>query len=124
MQHPNQRHGGSQGSLLSDLRSVPEENDAHGDLQNDRGEPGSEEHGVKDREVDRESVGIDLIEINDSGYMLFGSKKNKAFDRSTIMIIPGFNDHTIIDMGNLGMLVGRAKEMYEKLKKMEGPNGK
>ena len=40
------------------------------------------------------------------------------------MIIPGFNDHTIIEMGDLGMLVGKAKEMYEKLKRLEDSNVK
>ena len=40
-------------------------------------------------------------------------------ERGTVMIIPGLNDHTIIEMGDLGFLCGEAQKMYEKLKALE-----
>ena len=32
----------------------------------------------------------------------------------SIVIIPGFNDSTILEMGRKGMLKGKAQEIYEK----------
>jgi len=46
--------------------------------------------------------------------MIFG--RGKMTDRSTVMVVPGINDRTIIEMGDKGILIGKAKEMYDKLK--------
>jgi hypothetical protein len=45
--------------------------------------------------------------------IVLGNKKTS--DRGTIMIIPGLNDSTLIEMGDLGFLRGAAQKMYEKL---------
>ncbi|MCZ7403696.1 MAG: hypothetical protein O8C67_02010 [Candidatus Methanoperedens sp.] len=50
--------------------------------------------------------------------MIFGN--SKSTDRTSIMVIPGFNDGAILEMGELGLLKGKGKEMYEKLKGLEG----
>jgi hypothetical protein len=44
----------------------------------------------------------------------------KISERGTVIIIPGFNDRSILEMGNLGFLCGEAQKMYEKLKTLEG----
>lgn len=59
---------------------------------------------------------MDLLEVLPSGCLIFGNRM--MTERSTIMLIPGFNDHVLIEMGDLGMLKGKAKKMYEKLKKL------
>jgi len=48
--------------------------------------------------------------------MIFGKEKQHPEDKSTVMIIPGMNDSTILDMGRLGLLKGRARDIYRKLK--------
>ena len=48
--------------------------------------------------------------------MIFGKDNQHPEDRSTVMIVPGLNDSAILEMGRLGLLKGRALEIYEKLK--------
>ena len=50
--------------------------------------------------------------------MIFGNERTTG--KSTVMIIPGLNDRHLIEMGDLGFLKGKARSMYEKLKKLEG----
>jgi hypothetical protein len=59
-----------------------------------------------------------LIETREDGCLIIGNARTT--DRSSVMIVPGFNDSTILEMGRLGLLKGKAKQMYEKLKKLEG----
>lgn len=59
---------------------------------------------------------MDLIEVREDGCLIIGNARTT--DKSTVMIIPGFNDSTILEMGRLGMLKGKAKQMYDKLKKL------
>ena len=58
---------------------------------------------------------LDLI-FSGHGMMIFGKKNQKPEDRSTVIILPGMNESTILEMGRLGMLTGRAMEIYKKLK--------
>jgi len=48
--------------------------------------------------------------------MVFGKANQKPEDRGTVVIIPGLNHETILEMGQLGMLTGKAQEIYKKLK--------
>ena len=61
---------------------------------------------------------MDILDSLPSGSMIFGTPK--MTDRSTVMVIPGFNDSAVVNMGDLGLLKGEAKALYEKLKKLEG----
>ena len=112
-----QRDGSDQSSFLSDLRSLPEKGDDDRNLQDDRKQSGREEINKKDRECATD-VGMDLIEERGDGCLILGNKRITG--RSTVMIIPGFNERCLIEMGDLGLLKGKAKRMYEKLKKLEG----
>ena len=59
-----------------------------------------------------------MIETRGDGCLILGNERLTG--KSSVMIIPGFNDHSLIEMGDLGFLKGKAKQMYEKLKKLEG----
>jgi hypothetical protein len=48
--------------------------------------------------------------------MIFGKEKQHPEEKSTVMIIPGLNNHVILEMGKLGLLKGKAREIYRKLK--------
>jgi hypothetical protein len=61
---------------------------------------------------------MDLIETRGDGCLILGN--SRTTDRRSVMIIPGFNDHTLIEMGDLGFLKGKAQSMYEKMKNLEG----
>jgi hypothetical protein len=61
---------------------------------------------------------IDLLEVLPSGCLIFGN--SRMTECSTIMLVPGFNDGILVEMGDLGMLKGKAKEMYKKMKGLEG----
>jgi hypothetical protein len=60
---------------------------------------------------------MDLIETRKDGCLILGN--TRTTDRSSVMIVPGFNDSTILEMGRLGLLKGKAQRMYERLKKLE-----
>src|SRR4030042_5563306 len=57
---------------------------------------------------------MDILEIWEDGRVIFGN--SKTTDRGSVMVVPGINDHSIIEMGDLGFLTGRAQKMYEKLR--------
>jgi hypothetical protein len=46
-----------------------------------------------------------------------GTAPRKANDRSSVVIVPGFNDSSLLEMGRLGVLKGKAKTIYEKFSK-------
>lgn len=115
MQYPKQGHGRDQGPLLSDLRSLSEESDDDRNLQDD---PEQRDRKAVSGEDRQGPPGFDLIEVLGDGCMIFGN--SKSTDRTSIMVIPGFNDGAILEMGELGLLKGKGKEMYEKLKGLEG----
>jgi hypothetical protein len=77
--------------------------------ETDREVEGSDaEHWEEDSEP-----AFDIIEARTDGVIVLGNKKTS--DRGTIMVIPGLNDSTLIEMGDLGFLRGAAQKMYEKL---------
>jgi hypothetical protein len=59
---------------------------------------------------------MDLIETREDGCLILGN--SRTTDRSSVMIIPGMNDNSLIEMGDLGLLKGKAKQMYEKFRKL------
>ena len=57
---------------------------------------------------------IDLLETLEDGRLIFGCDHHKATDRASIMVVLGVNDSALLEMGRLGMLKGKAQEIYEK----------
>ena len=55
---------------------------------------------------------MDILEKTADGCFILGNEKTT--DRNSILIVPELNDSTILEMGRLGMLKGRAQEIYEK----------
>jgi len=41
-----------------------------------------------------------------------------AKSKGAVIILPGFNDKTIIEMGDLGFLKGKAQNIYLKMKRI------
>jgi len=57
---------------------------------------------------------IDLLESTEAGCLIFGCDHHKATDRASILVVLGVNDSALLEMGRLGMLKGKAQEIYEK----------
>ena len=73
----------------------------------------SEEANKWNRQADNK---LDIIESRD-GMMIFGQTNWHPEDKKSILVLFGFNDSTILDMGRLGLLKGKAMEIYEKLRR-------
>jgi hypothetical protein len=114
MQHPEQGDGSDQGTLLPDLPGLSKKGRPHGDPQGHRNQRGNQKTDRRDRPEDAAGLKFDLIESTEDGCLVFGNDHHKAKDRASILIVPGLNDSGLLEMGRLGMLKGKAKEIYEK----------
>ncbi len=103
-----------EGALLPDLPGVPKKGRAHGNPQGHRNQPRAKKDDRFNRPEDDSSKRFDLIESTADGCLIFGKDRPKGNDRASVMIVLGLNDSSILDMGRLGMLKGRAQEIYEK----------
>lgn len=100
-------------TFLPDLRIDQEKSPNQRDLPVNR-----KLRGEKDIKGDRGADKGDKLDLiySGNGVMIFGKHNQKPEDRGAIMIIPGINESTILEMGRLGILKGKAKEIYEKFK--------
>jgi len=58
---------------------------------------------------------MDILEVVGDGRIIFGNSKTRG--AGSVMVVPGINDNSIIEMGDLGLLTGKAQSLYEKLKR-------
>jgi hypothetical protein len=103
----------AEGPLLPDLRINKEKNSSKENIRIDRRRKGKivveGDWGTKG------DTKFDLIESG-NGVVVLGRKNWHPEDRKSILIIPGINDSTLLELGRLGMLQGKALEIYKKLR--------
>jgi len=113
LRNDGERYEYLESTFLPDLRIDQEEKPGEGNLPADR-----RCKSKGDVEGDRRTEGdtkLDLI-YSDGKIMIFGKEKQHPEDKGTVMIIPGLNELTILEMGRLGLLKGKGWEIYNKLK--------
>ncbi len=118
MQRKKSRAEYHEGPLLPELRSDPEAPagpDGDKDFGKRRGKGADWEGRTVDPAANPDELKMDIVEKTADGCLILGNEKTT--DRSSILIVPGLNDSAILEMGRLGMLKGRAQDIYEKFSK-------
>ena len=109
-----QRPKYSESSLFQNLRFDEKQEPGSGDVQGNRKR--RDQQSIEgDRKTNTQNTKYDIIYSGD-GVMVFGMSNWNPEDRKAILVVGGINDHTIIEMGRLGILDGKALEIYNKLK--------
>ena len=113
LRNDGERYEYLESTFLPDLRIDQKEGPSERDIPADRRRKSKGDVGG-DRKAEGDTK-LDLI-YSDGKIMIFGKEKQHPEDKSTVMIIPGMNDSIILEMGRLGLLKGKARVIYKKLK--------